>query len=218
MGHYILTLVSFTLAAGVFTATPGLDTVMTLRTAASGGKLAGAGAVTGICLGLTIWGIAAAFGLAALFQASHLAFMIVKCAGAAYLGWLGFCLLANPRTSLSDNGKQAGAGERASSRSVFLLACRRGLMTNLLNPKVGIFMITFFPQFIPPHVNTVMFSLMLTIIQTVLDVLWLGALVLLTVPLGRFLRRPEVVRQLDRLTGLIFIGFGVKILLEKSTG
>lgn len=216
MDDYLLSLLSFTGAAVIFTMTPGLDTVMTLRVSASEGRLAGMGAMSGICCGLSIWGIAAAFGLTALLSASTLAFDMVKIAGAAYLAYLGIGLILKPRSSLGGNNLEE-AHQILKKSSVFYGAFRKGIMTNLLNPKVGIFTITLFPQFIPSHGNPIAFSLVLTLIQTILDIFWLGSLVLLTAPLGRFLRTPKVVRCLDRMSGIIFIGFGLLILFEKNS-
>ncbi|WP_264779019.1 LysE family translocator, partial [Gluconobacter sphaericus] len=96
MHPYLIPLLTFAAAAGVFTITPGLDTAMTLRTATTSGWKAGLAAVVGICLGLGIWGLAAAFGLAALLAASETAFTVVKWAGALYLAWLGIGLILPP--------------------------------------------------------------------------------------------------------------------------
>ena len=211
MHPYLIPLLTFAAAAGVFTITPGLDTAMTLRTATTSGWKAGLAAVVGICLGLGIWGLAAAFGLTALLAASETAFTVVKWAGALYLAWLGIGLILHPRTSL-------GAAEavpvqvQADARAPF----RRGLLTNLLNPKVGIFYMTFMPQFIPPHVNVKEFSLLLTAIQALLSFAWLALLVVLTVPLGRFLSSATVVRRMARLTGSIFLAFSLKLALSRG--
>ncbi|WP_175282592.1 LysE family translocator [Gluconobacter morbifer] len=204
----LISLLTFAAAAAVFTITPGLDTVMTLRTATTSGWKAGLAAVAGICLGLGVWGLGAAFGLTALLAASRTAFMIVKWAGALYLAWIGIRLLLHPRTSLMT--AEAGATGRQDVQTSF----RCGLFTNLLNPKVGVFYMTFLPQFIPPHVNVRDFSLLLTGIQTFLSFFWLALLVALTVPLGRFLSSPAVVRRMDRLTGCIFLAFGLKLALS----
>ncbi|MBF0875424.1 LysE family translocator [Gluconobacter cerevisiae] len=208
MHPYLIPLLTFAAAAAVFTITPGLDTAMTLRTATTSGWKAGLAAVVGICLGLGIWGLAAAFGLTALLAASQTAFMIVKWAGALYLAWLGIGLILHPRTSL---GAADAVPVQADARAAF----RRGLLTNLLNPKVGIFYMTFMPQFIPPHVNVKEFSLLLTGIQALLSFSWLGLLVVLTVPLGRFLSSATVVRRMDRLTGSIFLAFSLKLALSR---
>ncbi|MBS1098004.1 LysE family translocator [Gluconobacter sphaericus] len=208
MHPYLIPLLTFAAAAGVFTITPGLDTAMTLRTATTSGWKAGLAAVVGICLGLGIWGLAAAFGLTALLAASETAFTVVKWAGALYLAWLGIGLILHPRTSL---GAAEAVPVQADARAPF----RRGLLTNLLNPKVGIFYMTFMPQFIPPHVNVKEFSLLLTAIQALLSFAWLALLVVLTVPLGRFLSSATVVRRMDRLTGSIFLAFSLKLALSR---
>ncbi|WP_283091733.1 LysE family translocator [Gluconobacter sphaericus] len=85
----------------------------------------------------------------------------------------------------------------------------------MLNPKVGIFYMTFMPQFIPPHVNVKEFSLLLTAIQALLSFAWLALLVVLTVPLGRFLSSATVVRRMARLTGSIFLAFSLKLALSR---
>lgn len=211
MSPFWISLLTFTLAAALFVVTPGLDTVMTLRTAASEGRKAGLGAVCGICAGLSVWGIGAAFGLTALLRTSADAFLLVKCAGAAYLAWLGIGLLLHPRTDLLASKRKTPFP--MPEKDPFWASFRHGILTDLLNPKVGVFVITFFPQFIPPHANAVAFSLLLAGIQAFLTLLWLGLLVFLTVPLGKFLSTPKVVRCLDRMTGVVFIGFGAKLLL-----
>ncbi|MFT8978390.1 LysE family translocator [Gluconobacter oxydans] len=208
MHPYLIPLLTFAAAAAVFTITPGLDTAMTLRTATTSGWKAGLAAVTGICLGLGIWGLAAAFGLTALLAASETAFTVVKWAGALYLAWLGIGLILHPRASL-------GTAETVPVHDDARAAFHRGLLTNLLNPKVGIFYMTFMPQFIPPHVNVKEFSLLLTAIQAILSFSWLALLVALTVPLGRFLSSPVVVRRMDRLTGSIFLAFSLKLALSR---
>ncbi|WP_426066832.1 LysE family translocator [Gluconobacter japonicus] len=214
MHPYLLPLLAFAATAAIFTITPGLDTAMTLRTATTSGWKAGLGAVLGICLGLAVWGLGAAFGLTALLAASETAFTAVKWAGALYLGWMGLKLLLHPRTSLAHEQEEAAA-EQPTNRPEIGVAFRRGLLSNLLNPKVGVFYMTFMPQFIPPHVNIQEFSLLLTAIQAVLSFAWLGLLVALTIPLGRFLSSPVVVRRMDRLTGGVFLMFSLKLALAR---
>ncbi len=198
-------LLAFTLAAAVLTLTPGVDTAMVLRSAASQGPRAGAAAGLGVCGGLFVWGAGAAFGLGALLSASPAAFAALKWAGAAYLVVLGIQLILKPRAALADAGGSRG-GVRAS--------LRRGFLTNIFNPKVGVFYATFLPQFVPPGANVAAFSLLLAAIHAALGLLWFSALIALTVPLGRFLRRPAVVRAMDRLTGCVFLAFGARLALS----
>ncbi|MCX8666122.1 LysE family translocator [Acetobacteraceae bacterium B3987] len=215
MHQWFLPLLAFTTAAAIFTITPGLDSVMVLRTAASDGRRAGIGAIFGIAVGLSLWGLAAAFGLTALLAASSTAFFIVKCVGAVYLVWMGASQFLRPRMALTAEAAPEQA-RRVEHRNAFWPGFRRGLLTDLLNPKAGIFVITFFPQFIPPDADVVAFTLVQVVIQVLLTFIWLGLLVAMTVPLAQFFNRPVVVQRLDRLTGLVFIAFGAKIFLTDS--
>jgi len=198
-------LLLFVAAAGLLTITPGLDTAIVLRTATFGGPRDGTTASIGICLGLLVWGTTAAFGLTALLSASELAFSIVKWAGAIYLVYLGGKLLIKPRSAaaFADTTPSDVRGRKNSFA--------RGFLSNILNPKVGVFYVTFLPQFIPHGVNVAGFSLVLAGIHVVMTLMWLSLLIMLTLPLGRFLSRPRVIRSLDRLTGCVFVGFGLKL-------
>ncbi|MGA9071228.1 MAG: LysE family translocator [Terracidiphilus sp.] len=204
-------LLLFILASGLLTITPGVDTVMVLRTSTSDGPRGGALASLGICLGLLVWGMSAAFGLTALLAASELAFTVVKWAGAAYLIYLGARLLLKPRAYLAAAQAEGSATVNRGSRSLF----QRGFLSNILNPKVGVFYVTFLPQFIPHGVNVAAFSLLLACIHVLLTLTWFSLLIALTLPLGRFLSKPRVVRNLDRVTGCVFVGFGLKLAVAK---
>ncbi len=173
MSPLIASLAAFTAAAALLTVTPGLDTAMVLRATTAEGPKGGVAAAGGICLGLLVWGLAAAFGLTAVLSASRLAFTALKWLGAAYLG------------------------------------------SNLLNPKIGVFYVTFLPQFVPPGYSVAGVALLLAGVHTVLSLLWLSLLVALTAPLSRLLLRPAVVKTLDRLTGAVFVGFGVRLALTE---
>jgi threonine/homoserine/homoserine lactone efflux protein len=160
-----------------------------------------------VCAGLAVWGAGAAFGLGALLSASASAFAALKWIGAAYLMILGLKLIVRPRAALVAGG--AGArGARA--------ALKRGFLTNVLNPKVGVFYATFLPQFIPPGVHVAAFSLLLAGIHAGLTLIWFAALIALAVPLARRLSEPRVVKALDRLTGGVFLAFGVKLAAARA--
>ena len=208
----LLPLLAFVAAAGVLTITPGVDTALVLRSSASHGPRAGAAAGLGICAGLLVWGAGAALGLTALLAASALAFTVLKWAGAAYLLWLGVKLILKPRTSLSAAASAAGAANRPKGATD---ALRQGFLTDMLNPKIGVFYVTFLPQFIPHGVNVAAFSLLLAGVHILLTAVWFAALIALTVPLGRFLKQPAVVRALDRLTGCVFVAFGLRLAVAR---
>jgi threonine/homoserine/homoserine lactone efflux protein len=202
-------LIAFTIAAGLLTITPGLDTALILRTAAAEGWRRALAVSIGIGLGCLVWGAAASFGAGALLVASHTAYTILKWAGAAYLVWLGVNLLRKPRAGF-DTG--AGDGPPAGGLGA---ALAKGLWNNLLNPKVGVFYVSFLPQFIPTGASPSAFGLLLTAIHVVMGLAWAGGLILATAPIARALRRPGVVKWLDRVTGGVFVAFGVRLALER---
>ncbi len=92
---------------------------------------------------------------------------------------------------------------------------KQGLLTNILNPKVGVFYVTFLPQFVPAGANVALFSFLLAMIHVLLSIVWFAALISATVPMGRMLRRSRFVRAMDRIAGAIFVGFGAKLAFSR---
>lgn len=201
-------LVAFVGAASILTITPGLDTALVLRSAAAGGPRRAAFAAAGIALGCLLWGGAVSVGLGALLAASEFAYTMVKWAGAAYLLWLGFNLIVRPRHAFDT--RQPGVGDVPP-----IAFLKQGLLTNALNPKVGVFYITFLPQFVPAGVNVALFSFLLATIHVLLSILSFAALISATAPMRRMLRRPRLVRAMDRVAGAIFLGFGAKLAFSR---
>ena len=202
-------LIAFVFAAGILTLTPGLDTAIVLRASALEGRRAGIAAAAGITLGLMVWGAASAIGLTALLAASSLAYTALKWVGAAYLIGLGLMMALRPK------GAPVAEAEGAAVHGVGLWL-RRGLLTNLLNPKVGVFYVAFLPQFTPAGVPAGPFIALLVAIHILLGVAWFAVLIAATQPLGRYLRRPGVAERMNRLTGLVFIGFGAKLAFSRA--
>lgn len=205
----IQALMAFSVAALLLTITPGLDTALVLRTAAVEGAKRAAFAAIGICAGCFVWGAAVALGLGVLLEASALAFNILKWAGAAYLVWLGIGLILKPRERFDVGGP---AGSTTGDDFAWM---RRGFLTNLLNPKVGVFYISFLPQFLPPGVAAAPFTFLLVALHVAMSLVWFAALVAATRPIAGALQRAAVVRWLDRLTGGVFLAFGVRLALER---
>ena len=203
-------LAAFCIAAGLLTIAPGLDTALVLRTAAAEGPRNAALAGLGIVMGCITWGAAVALGLGALLAASELAFTILKWVGAAYLVWMGVNLILRPRSRLALELAEKAASPRRGSW------LGRGYLTNLLNPKVGVFYVSFLPQFLPAHVPAGPFIFLLAVLHGLMGVVWFGLLIVATRPIARTLKRPSFVRRLDRLTGVVFLGFGVKLALARQ--
>jgi len=206
-------LLSFTLAAGLLTITPGLDTALVLRTSAVEGGRQAMLAGIGICFGCLLWGVAASFGLSALLAVSGFAYNVLRITGAIYLGYLGIKLLI--RTFASTSSNSDAESEEYASRDGSLWF-KRGLLTNLLNPKVGVFYLSFLPQFIPASVHVWSFSVLLALIHATEGLLWFLLLTNATELLPNWLKQRRVVVVLDTLMGAILIGFGLKLAFDKA--
>jgi threonine/homoserine/homoserine lactone efflux protein len=201
-------LIAYSVAAALLTVTPGIDTALVLRTAAVEGSRRAMMAALGILCGLLVWGLAAALGIGALLAVSETAYTILKIAGAIYLLWLGGTMVWS---AVRKQVRTAGHEADPARRQWFL----RGFFSNLLNPKVGVFYVSFLPQFVPAGVDTVAFSMLLAVIHATMGVVWFAVLVLATRGMARVLNRPAVKRAMDGITGLVMIGFGVRLLLER---
>ena len=175
--------------------------------AVEGGRRAWLAAL-GVCLGTLGWGAIAAVGIGALLAASAVAFEVLKWAGAAYLVWLGLGLILRPRSEF-----RLGNGAPATTSGAGWLW--KGALNNLLNPKAGVFYISFLPQFVPAHVPAAPFMFGLACLHVLMGLVWFAAIINATRPIAGALQRAAVVRWLDRLTGGVFLGFGVRLALER---
>lgn len=198
-------LTAFTGAAALLTITPGLDTALVLRTVAAGAARPALLAGLGIATGCFVWAVIVALGLGALLDASVLAYNILRWLGAAYLVWTGYKMLRNPRRAFVANVPEAQGRHQAFTT---------GALTNLLNPKVGVFYVSFLPQFVPDGVSVGPFILLLGAIHALLGMIWFTCLIAATRPVMRFLQRPRVVSACDRLTGGMFVAFGIGLALQ----
>jgi threonine/homoserine/homoserine lactone efflux protein len=162
--------------------------------------------------GLCVWVIAAALGLAALLRASETGYTVLKLVGGVYLVWLGTqSLLARRMRSPAGDRDRLATPPR---RRILGTGYGAGLATNLLNPKIGVFFVTFLPGFVPAGESVAVVSLMLGAIFLVLAVVYF--VVLLTVA-GRvtvWMNEPRVRRRLDRAAGVVLIGFGLRLATE----
>ena len=202
---------AYSIAAALLTLTPGLDTALVLRTAAVEGAAHARFALAGICTGLSVWGSATSLGLTALIAVSAVAYNILRAAGAIYLVYLGIQMWR--REHKFDVSVASPSDGGAGSHRWFW----RGLLTNLLNPKVGVFYVTLLPQFIPRGGSVIFYSLLYTSIHVVEGIVWLTILTTAVRPLRSWLSRPAVVRALDRGTGAVLVGCGVALAFERRS-
>ncbi len=161
----------------------------------------------GVCVGCFGWAILVALGLGALLAASEVAYAILRWVGGAYLVWVGYKMLRYPRRSF------VPAGDKLNPKGSDFAT---GLLNNLLNPKVGVFYVSFLPQFVPHGLPVAPFILLLGAIHAVQGLIWFGSLILATRPIARLLEKPRVVQTCDRVTGGMFVAFGVGLALESK--
>lgn len=200
-------LLSFTIVALLTVITPGLDTMLVVRTSLLGGRRAGLAAVVGITAGCLAWATAGIVGLTAVLTMSELAYNVIRVLGAAYLIWLGVSALWATRK------RRPVTVEDQPARGS-LAAFRAGLFTNLLNPKVGVFYVSLLPQFLPAGGAHAGWSALLVGIHLGIGLLWLPIVVWLATQARRLLLRERVRVWLDRITATVFIGLGIKLAAD----
>lgn len=202
----LLSLGAFIVAATLIVLLPGPDTLVVLRNLIRGGRGLAIRTVLGVETGLTVWVVTAALGLSAVLRASEDAYFVLRIAGAAYLLWLGI-------SSLRSRG-QAAPERPARRRGLIGQGYSAGLTTDLLNPKVGVFFVTFLPGFVPAGYSVGWMSLLLGGIFVLLTGLYFIIFLAASSRITGWMSTGHIRRRLDRVTGLVLIGFGVKLATE----
>jgi threonine/homoserine/homoserine lactone efflux protein len=205
------TLLLFFLAALALTATPGPDMMLIASRTAAQGRVAGLATWAGIAVGTYCHGLAAALGLSQLFLAVPIAYDIVRYVGAAYLLYLAWMAFA------SSSQAEAPLARGRKDRTAWTMF-REGLFTNLLNPKMAIFVLALFPQFVKPDAGSVAVQIM--ILVTILNIIGFfvnGAVILAA---GRvrasFLGTSKIRTWSQYLLGTVFAGLAIKLAFEKQ--
>jgi threonine/homoserine/homoserine lactone efflux protein len=198
----LVSLAAFTAAAVLIVLLPGPDTLVVVRSIVRGGRHAGVLTALGNLCGLTVWVLAAALGLAAMLKASQIGYDVLRVVGAGYLVWLGV------QAWRSRGRVEQPAPHRAG---VLGTGFRAGILTNLLNPKVGVFFVAFLPGFIPRGDAVGPMSLLLGAIFVLLTALYWVALLGIAGRVSRWMGTPSVRRRIDAMTALVFVGFGIRL-------
>ncbi|MBH0007199.1 LysE family translocator [Psychrobacter sp. SWN149] len=208
----------FILAAILLNLTPGTDSIYIITRSVSQGQTAGFHSVLGITSGILVHTLLASLGLSVLLASSPMAFMIVKYIGAAYLCYLGLKMLLSKNSnsiasSLAENQNLTGKSSKAGWQTY-----KQGVLTNVFNPKVALFFLAFLPQFIDSSYAYGMLSfLMLGITFAVTGFIWFSCLSLLSSRFSKSLReKPSIETLLNKISGVIFFGLGIKLLTEKA--
>ncbi len=194
-------LLTFLPVAVLLSITPGAATALVVRNAARGGRREAFLTTSGNSIGVLAWGCFAAAGIAAIVAASAEAFDAVKLAGAVVLLVLGVRSLM---------GRHAGE-VTVSGRSAF----REGLLTSLANPKLAVFFVALFPQFIPHGAAVLPRALAMAAVIVAVDLIWYSTLALLVARARKAFVDGGWGRRIERLTGAVLIGLGIRLAFER---
>ncbi|WP_433204254.1 LysE family translocator [Nocardia sp. CA-107356] len=186
---------------------PGPDFVIVTRNAAVSGRRAGVASAIGIALGVFVWSVVTAIGVAGLLAASAVTFTVLKLIGAGYLAVLGLrALLAARRGNYP-----VQIPELKSHGTVH--AFRQGLLCNLLNPKVAVFFLALLPQFLPAQPSTID-TLELGVVTTTVCLAWFTLLAVGVGALRHVLNRQRVRRAIDATMGTFMVALGIRIAVQ----
>ena len=191
--------------AALLTITPGAGTAMVVRSALRGGWRAALLTIAGNSLGVVLWALLSVLGISALVAASEVAFLVLKLTGAVVLVWLGAQSLL-----------RAGRAESAPVTPVVRRrAFRDGLLTSATNPKLAVFFVALFPQFVEDRAAVLPTTLLMAALIVMFDFAWYTGLALLVSRAKREVMRTRVARWVERTTGAVLIALGARVALEQ---
>ena len=189
--------------------TPGPDMAVVTKNALAHGRRGVVLTTSGIALALVIWVTATAVGLSAVLRTSADVLFALKIAGAAYLAYLGIRTLLESREQQGDLLAQAPTA--APAHAVF----RQGFLSAISNPKLGVFFVTFLPQFVLPGQPVFGRLLELGVVFAVIGWIWMNVYGLFVTRLRDVITAPKVRRWMQRVTGVVLLGFGARLALER---
>lgn len=220
--------IAFLGIAALLTIIPGADTALVTKNAIARGRTAAFFTTFGICFGCLCHATASALGLSLVLRESARLYGWMKLAGAAYLVYLGgralWAAAKGQKDSLAEIESGSGSRQPPETQHAAFLQRQRsarvrsfgeGLFTNLLNPKVAIFYLTFLPQFIAPGESVLRKSLFLAGIHVLMGLIWLCSYAILLDRMSSVLARPSFKRRLEAITGGVLVAFGLRLAMER---
>ncbi|KZB64615.1 MFS transporter [Thalassospira lucentensis] len=201
--------ISFTLVTALLVMSPGPNGVLIAKTVPTSGRAAGFANVAGFVTAFYLHGTLSILGISVILVQSAQLFMMVKIAGAAYLCWVGFKALREAWRGVKTDAEVAPAKRRRT----LLVAYGEGFLTNALNPKVSIFYLAAFPQFIPVGEGAITSAFMLVCVHASINIIWFSTMIILLSRLTGMARNGSFQRALKAVTGSVFIAFGIKLAM-----
>jgi len=203
------TLLAFAGISLLLAVTPGPDMAVVTKNALAHGRRGVILTTTGIALALSIWVTATAVGLSAVLRSSSDLLFVLKIVGAAYLAYLGIRTLVESRRRPVD--LVAGTPPAAPAHVIF----RQGFLSALSNPKLGVFFVTFLPQFVTPGQALLPRLLLLGLIFAVIGWTWMNVYGLFVTRIRDVITAPRVRQWMERVTGVVLLGFGARLAAER---
>jgi len=203
------TLLAFAGVSLLLAVTPGPDMAVVTKNALAHGRRGVVLTTSGIALALVVWVTATAVGLSALLRTSGEVLFALKIVGAVYLGYLGIRTLLESRSRPGD--LLAGTPAAAPAHAIF----RQGFLSAIGNPKLGVFFVTFLPQFVLPGQQVLSRLLVLGVTFAVIGWLWMNVYGLFVTRLREVITAPRVRQWMQRVTGVVLLGFGARLALER---
>jgi threonine/homoserine/homoserine lactone efflux protein len=209
-------LLTFVGIAALLTIMPGADMALVARSSLLDGRRPAFFTTLGICVGLCVHATASALGLSAILRVSAVAYSLVKTIGAGYLIFLGVQTLRGirKRQPVEPNGT-AAAVDPGAERSLLVRSFRQGILTNIFNPKVAIFYLTFLPQFIAPGDPVLLKSLALASIHIAMGLVWLTLYAWFLSGFRAVLNRPKVRGWIEGVTGGVLVLLGLRLAWDQ---
>ncbi|EDL62778.1 LysE family translocator [Bacillus sp. SG-1] len=199
----------FVIMSAMLILLPGPDTAIVTKNTLAGGSTKGIQTLLGTICALLIHTLAAVAGLSAIIVKSAVLFSFFKYAGALYLVYLGVkSILSLRKSSLTEELSQ---DNKYKNKSYF----KQGFLTNILNPKVAVFFLTFLPQFVNTGSEPLVPFLLMGITYAVLTAGWFLLYIFLINQISTFMKKPNTTKVIEALTGTVLIGFGIKLAFEK---
>ena len=186
--------------------TPGPDTALTIRNALLG-RRAGVLTAAGVASGQLAWALLTAFGVASVLAAHQNLLLVLRIAGSAYLVYLGLrALWGSWRSSTAPPPLPRSHGRRGYAQ---------GLVSNLANPKMAVFFLSLLPQFAGPEAEFPALA-GLGLLFAMMTLIWLSTYALLVDRARKVLQRNVFRRWMDRITGVVLVGLGIRLATEPA--
>ena len=196
-------LLTFVPVAALLSVTPGAATALVVRNAATRGRRDALRTTVGNSLGVATWALLAAIGVAAIVASSVNIFAIVKLAGAIVLLILGAQSLRRRDEPKAEREQQKGA-------------LRDGLLTSLANPKLAVFFVALFPQFVPAGAPVLPAAVLMAATIVAIDLVWYSTLAYAVARAKRAFVEGPWLKRAERLTGVVLIALGIRLALERK--